>query len=45
MGAMELPVAEAIPDLWRANEDAVRLYHLYLCHLHMNHKHERVVAV
>ena len=35
----------SIPDLWRVNEDAVRLYSLYLCRLQMNHRHERVVAV
>jgi hypothetical protein len=38
-------VAEAIPDLWRAEEDATRLYQLYLCRLRMNHRHERIVAV
>lgn len=38
----EVPVA--IPDLWRAKEDAARLYQLYLCHLRMNHEDERVVA-
>jgi hypothetical protein len=39
-----VPVAEAIPDLWQAKEDAARLYPLYLCRLQMNHLHERVVA-
>jgi hypothetical protein len=38
-------VAVAIPDLWRAKEDAARLYQLYLCRLQMNRLHERVVAV
>jgi hypothetical protein len=37
-------VVDAIPDFWRANEDAVRLYQLYLCRLQMNDLHERVVA-
>lgn len=37
-------MADAIPDLWRANEDAVRLYQLYLCRLQMNDMHERIVA-
>jgi hypothetical protein len=35
---------ESIPDLWRAKEDAARLYQLYLCYLHMNRLHERVVS-
>lgn len=38
-------MADAIPDLWRAKEDATRLYELYLCRLWMNHRHERIVAV
>lgn len=38
-------MAEPIPDLWRAKEDAARLYELYLCRLQMNHRHERVVVV
>ncbi len=38
-------MAEMIPDLWRADVDAVGLYKLYLCRLQMNHQHERVVAV
>ena len=37
-------VAEAIPDLWRAKEDATRLYQLYLCRLQMSRRHERIVA-
>jgi hypothetical protein len=42
--AAEVPVPDAIPDLWRANEDAVRLYQLYLCRLQINDMHERIVA-
>ena len=38
-------MTEAILDLWRANEDASRLYQLYLCRLQMNGSDERVVAV
>src|SRR5580704_2594585 len=26
---------DAIPDLWRVNEEAIRLYQLYLCRLHL----------
>ncbi len=33
-----------IPDLWRINEDAPRLYQLYLCRLSMSGSHERVVT-
>ena len=33
-----------IPDLWRAEEDASRLYSLYLAHLSMNGRYEQVVA-
>jgi hypothetical protein len=33
-----------IPDLWRAKEDASRLYSLYLAHLSMNGRYEQVVA-
>jgi hypothetical protein len=36
-------MAETIPDLWRANEEAQLLYDLYLCHSHINHLHERVI--
>jgi hypothetical protein len=39
-----VPVADVIPDLWRANEDAVRVYQFYLSHLLINDMHERVVA-
>jgi hypothetical protein len=37
-------MAERIPDLWRLNEDAPRIYHLYVCRLKMNGLHERVVT-
>lgn len=43
--AEEVPVAETIPDLWRAKEDAARLYQLYLVRLQINDRHEQVVAV
>lgn len=33
-----------IPDLWRTQEDASRLYKLYLVRLRMNGLHEQVVA-
>ncbi len=37
-------MAARIPDLWRTNEDAARLYRLYLAHLQMNGQHVRVVS-
>lgn len=37
-------MAERIPDLWRAKEDARQLYSLYLGKLQMNRRHERVVV-
>lgn len=38
-------MAVAIPDLWQANEDANRLYSLYLYYLQMAGRHDRVVTV
>jgi hypothetical protein len=37
-------MVERIPDLWRAGEDARRLYTLYICRLDSNGLHARVVA-
>lgn len=37
-------MAERIPDLWRAKEDVLRLYEIYLIRLSMNRLHERIVS-
>ena len=37
-------MAKQIPNLWRAHEDAVRLYQVYLVRLQMNGFHEKVIA-
>ena len=37
-------MAHHIPDLWRTNDDARRLYSLYLCRLEMNDRHDRVIS-
>jgi hypothetical protein len=42
--AQEVAVTPRIPDLWRAKEDAARLYSLYLVRLQMNRLRERVVS-
>lgn len=41
---VEVGVVTQIPDLWRAAEDASRLYQLYLCDLQRNGLHERVIS-
>jgi hypothetical protein len=41
-GATSSP--DRIPDLWAANEDAVRLYQFYISILQMNDRHERATA-
>lgn len=38
-------MAATIPDLWRSEEDAERLYQLYLCRLEMNGMHQQIVKV
>lgn len=37
-------MAQHLPNLWRAHEDAVRLYPTYLTRLFMNGLHEKVIA-
>jgi hypothetical protein len=38
-------MARRIPDLWKSKErDATRLYSLFLAHLQLEHKHERIVS-
>lgn len=36
-------MTERIPDLWRLNEDASRLYQLYLCGLSMKDRFKRII--
>ena len=43
-GGTEVAVTAMIPDLWRADEDAARLYQHYLSRLQMNRLHERVAS-
>jgi hypothetical protein len=37
-------MTSAVPDLWRAGDDALRLYELYLIRLLMNDLHDRIIS-
>jgi hypothetical protein len=42
--AQEASMPKTVPDLWRAKEDAPRLYSLYFIRLQINRLHQRVVS-